>query len=159
MGSNWIDLAGGNSPDLDLGVLSLDDDGRKFRCAMTSTWFPGTTVYTQGFQIKVIIVETFYAIADGNWSDPAIWSLTEGGSSSNQVPTEFDRIEIGDYQIEVTNEVDCREVNINASASTLLLVSGSEAKLTVNGEVRILNQGAEESKILQVINGGKLECR
>ncbi|MEM9856970.1 MAG: fibronectin type III domain-containing protein [Bacteroidota bacterium] len=102
---------------------------------------------------------TFYAIADGNWSDPTIWSLTDGGTTDSQVPTQFDHVEIGAYQIEVTAPVDCRGVKITAGSSTLLLISGNQAKLTVDGEVVILNQAAVDNKILQVVNGGTLECK
>ncbi|MEM8565658.1 MAG: hypothetical protein AAGF85_04315, partial [Bacteroidota bacterium] len=158
-GASWINVSGQTSENLSLPAIVLDDDGRRFRCEMTNTLVTGMTLYSEEYVIQVIIPQTFYVIANGNWSDPNIWSLTQGGASAAQVPTRYDDIRIGNYQIEVTEKVDCREVNITASNSTRLLVSGRDAKLTVNGEVIILNQGAVENKIVQVTNGGALECR
>ncbi|MEM7106691.1 MAG: hypothetical protein AAF519_00600, partial [Bacteroidota bacterium] len=158
-GTTWVNVDGQNSANLNLPIINLDDDGRRFRCKMTNTLITGMTLYSEEYVIQVIIQQTFYAIADGNWSDPNIWSLTEDGPSDARVPTRFDDVQIGNYQIEVTENVDCREVNISASSNTGLLVSGREAKLTVNGEVIILNQGAVENKIVQVTNGGTIECK
>ncbi|MEM9859488.1 MAG: hypothetical protein AAF843_19195 [Bacteroidota bacterium] len=158
-GTNWVNVDGQNSADLNLPMITLDDDGRRFRCEMTNTLITDMTLYSEEYVIQVIIPQTFYAISDGNWSDPTIWSLTDGGTTVGQVPTQFDDVEIGAFQVEVTEVVDCRGMNISAANNTLLLVSGREAKLTVNGEVTILNQGAVENKIVQVTNGGTLECK
>jgi len=81
------------------------------------------------------------------------------GATENTVPTQYDEVKIGNHQVSVTSPVDCLQVNIDAGTNTKLLISGSDASLTVDGKVIILNADAESNKILQVINGGKLECK
>ncbi len=158
-GTQWVDLAGQNAETLDLDTITIDDHGRRFRCEMTNTQFAGITLYNHEAELRVIIPLTFYVISDGDWSDPTAWSLTDGGLPENKLPTRYDEVRIKDFQVEVTSQVDCRELNISAGPRTRVVVSGKDARLTINGDVVIHNLDARDNEILQVMNQGKLECK
>ncbi|TRX56136.1 hypothetical protein FNH22_17310 [Fulvivirga sp. M361] len=158
-GTNWANINGETTAQLNISNVIIGDDGRRLRCEMINSTFPGLVIYSEEYELNVIISQTFYVIASGNWSDPMIWSLTEGGAPENRVPTEFDKIQLANYQVEVTKVVDCRSVRIDAGPGTTLKISGQQAALNVNGQMVVDNISAIENKILQVLNGGKLECR
>ncbi len=158
-GTQWIDLAGQNAQTLDLDTITINDHGRRFRCEMTNTQFAGITLYNHEAELRVIIPLTFYVISDGDWSDPTAWSLTDGGPPENKLPTRYDEVRIKDFQVEVTSQVDCRELNISAGPRTRVVVSGKDARLTINGDVVIHNLDARDNEVLQVMNQGKLECK
>lgn len=158
-GTQWLDVVGETSASLSLDTISIQDDGKLFRCEMTNSLITGMTLYSQKTEIQVIIPLTFYAITDGDWSDPTAWSLTDGGPPENKVPTRYDEVRIKDFQVEVTSQVDCRELNISAGPRTRVVVSGKDARLTINGDVVIHNLDARDNEVLQVMNQGKLECK
>ena len=158
-GTQWLDVVGETSASLSLDTISIQDDGKLFRCEMTNSLITGMTLYSQKTEIQVIIPLTFYVISDGDWSDPTAWSLTDGGPPENKVPTRYDEVRIKDFQVEVTSQVDCRELNISAGPRTRVVVSGKDARLTINGDVVIHNLDARDNEVLQVMNQGKLECK
>ncbi len=158
-GTQWLDVVGETSASLSLDTISIQDDGKLFRCEMTNSLITGMTLYSQKTEIQVIIPLTFYAITDGDWSDPTAWSLTDGGPPENKLPTRYDEVRIKDFQVEVTSQVDCRELNISAGPRTRVVVSGKDARLTINGDVVIHNLDARDNEVLQVMNQGKLECK
>ena len=158
-GTQWLNVVGETSASLGLDTISIQDDGRLFRCEMTNSLVTGMTLYSQEVELKVIIPLTFYAVANGHWSDPSTWSETDGGLPGGKTPTKYDEVRIGDYQVKVGGPAACRLLKITAGEPTLLKITGKEAVLTVNGEVIIHNAGAVNNKILQVSDQGHFECK
>ncbi len=158
-GTQWLNVVGETSASLGFDTISIQDDGRLFRCEMTNSLVTGMILYSQEVELKVIIPLTFYAVANGHWSDPSTWSETDGGLPGGKTPTKYDEVRIGDYQVKVDGPAECRLLKITAGEPTLLKITGKEAVLTVNGEVTIHNAGAVNNKILQVSDQGHLECK
>ena len=169
-GEEWINIEytevlnlpipfSGNTPTITLGPATIDYDGVKLRCKMTSTRVQNMTLYSSQFELRVRLSQKFYAIADGEWTDASIWSLESGGTPHTTAPTKYDVVVIGANKINVTSNVDCQMIEIDATEETNLLISGDNAVLSVYGKVTIQNNEIHSNKILQIINGGKLECK
>ncbi|MEQ9660565.1 fibronectin type III domain-containing protein [Fulvivirga sp.] len=132
--------------------------GEKYRCLMTNSWVSGVEIYSSTYEITDYVSFVYYAIADGNWNDPAIWSSDESGEPANSVPTVHDVVVINDHAIIVTESVDCKEVNLISTGKGNLTVSGEESVLRVLGEMRVRNNASNKATLFRVVEGGKIEC-
>jgi len=102
---------------------------------------------------------TFYAIADGNWNDPATWSTSENGSSINQTPSSQDEVIIKEHTVTVDSYQESGIVTINQAPAGQLIVDGSNAHLKVFGNM-IIKKGdgnTTSDKALHVKNTGRVE--
>ncbi|MEL6560740.1 MAG: MopE-related protein [Bacteroidota bacterium] len=169
-GDNWVNIEyteilslppsfDGTKDTITLGPASVLVDGLKVRCRMTSTLATGMTLYSNEQELRIRLSQKFYAINDGEWTNPATWSLQPGGAPHTTAPTKYDVVVITGQEVQVTSQVDCLMVEIEATEETNLLISGEDAVLTVSGDVSIKNNQIHNNKILQIINGGKLECK
>jgi hypothetical protein len=104
----------------------------------------------------------YYSIASGNWTSPAVWSFTNGGTSAGSCPSNSDIVTIAGHSINVgTSNIFCAGVNIIATASsTSLKIDGKNSILTVGGEVSISGAGnANTARALIIQNEGKIVCQ
>ncbi|MEO1053052.1 MAG: fibronectin type III domain-containing protein [Bacteroidota bacterium] len=153
-GTEWLNLAGKNTRDLSLDNFQT---GKRYRCEMTNTWVSGLILHSSIFEVSKV-QSTYYAIANGDWTDGAIWSLEEGGVSVNQVPSIADIVIIDGYQIQATSAVECSGITIDGDALTQLSVRGPNAHVIVHGNVVIKGNYRQAEDLLTLEAGGKLEC-
>ena len=80
----------------------------------------------------------YYAIADGDWSNPNVWSKTVGGVTSGTVPSSKNVANIKGYNVTVSSDVSCAGLNIVTQGrnTSLSLVNG---KLNIGGKLYIEN--------------------
>lgn len=126
---------------------SLKFNGRSTPNINTSFWFSDGAV------------RTYYAIADGLWTDPSIWALSEGGVPSTIYPDDIDNVVIKGYSVTVNSSIRIAGVIINAiNNNTLLKVDGAMGSLTVKGNVVMNGEaGSNSAELLMVRNGGRLD--
>lgn len=107
------------------------------------------------------IPRTYYAIATGMWSDPAVWSLSENGSPSAEYPYDIDQVVIKGHEITINSSVKSGGIKIISSgADTRLNVNGNMGRLTVKGNIVInREQNSNGSEMLLVGNNAKLDVR
>lgn len=87
------------------------------------------------------ISRTYYAIGNGNWTTPAIWSTTENGPPSTVYPYDIDKVVIEGHEVTINSDITSAEITLTSTQErTGLVVEGLMGKLTVNGKV-IINQG------------------
>ncbi|MEL6559866.1 MAG: fibronectin type III domain-containing protein [Bacteroidota bacterium] len=98
-----------------------------------------------------------WAIADGSWNDPAIWSYEKDGEPSGTYPKNSDQVNISGFEITVTDQNSCGSISLQNQAlkNTLLLIDGGT--LLVDGEVTIAKKSQNERCRLKIINNGNLE--
>lgn len=101
----------------------------------------------------------YYAIADGDWNDGTIWSVTPGGEPANQVPQSISFVETDSFQVGLTTNAECSTVLIGNKDNTQLRVEAASAHLIVFGDVIIAAGKKSGDKVVAVGNGGRLECR
>lgn len=120
-----------------------------------------SAVINTSFWISDGIPRNYYAISSGSWTNPAIWSLTEGGVASSIYPSEIDNILIKGYKVDVESEVKSANVSITGTQSdTKLSVSGPSGSLIVTGKISLDNvTGGSFKNLLEVNSGGKLEVK
>ncbi|MBT1710550.1 hypothetical protein KK062_20060 [Fulvivirgaceae bacterium PWU5] len=91
------------------------------------------------------VPRTLYAVKNGNWTGPDVWSLSEGGTSSGITPVYGDNVRIKGYAVAITGEVECKSIQIIApSTNTNLTVDGAAAVLTVKEHVKVKGEDNQE---------------
>jgi len=102
--------------------------------------------------------QTFYAIADGAWTDPNTWSLTEGGTAAAMYPASGDLVVVKANAVTVTSGVNSSNVKINAtSENAALKITGTAATLTVKGNVELKGlSNTQTAKALVLESGGRI---
>ena len=157
-GAEWQIVEGASEKDLIIPAAGLEHNGIAYRCKMTNSVVTDLVIYSTNVVLKAVVSLDYYAVADGDWTNPLIWSRTLGGESANEVPTIYDRVYLDGHLVKVDGEASCREVNIEAAKPGKLLVSGKDAHLIVKGEVKIEGSANKGIKMLVVDKGGKIEC-
>lgn len=107
------------------------------------------------------IVRTYYAIANGTWTTPSIWSLIENGPASTVYPDDIDKVVIKGHEVTVNSDVKSAGVTIaSTNDNTRLKVEGNTAVLTVKGNI-LMNreEGVSTAELLKVENNGRLEVK
>jgi hypothetical protein len=101
---------------------------------------------------------TYYAIADGAWTNPACWSTTEGGAAATGYPGGGDTAKIKGRVITISSGLHCAGVEITTiNDATALNIDGSLASLTVRGSVKVKGENnAEVARALTVTNGATI---
>jgi hypothetical protein len=106
-------------------------------------------------RINNVSSNVYYAIADGNWNDPNSWSLSEGGPPAGSTPGLANVAYIKGFDITVTGNESCAELNIQAiNDVTSLTIDGGS--LSVHGSLNYSNNGANVTGLLSVVNAGNL---
>jgi len=107
------------------------------------------------------VTRTFYAIADGNWTTPSIWSLTDGGTAGTQCPTAGDIVFVKGKKVTVTTGVSCKNLNIQATNSnTGVLVDGASAILSVSEEINVKGvNNTDVAQAFKVQNQGQVAVK
>jgi hypothetical protein len=107
------------------------------------------------------IPKNYYAIASGLWTNPSIWSLTEGGNPASSYPSDIDNVFIKGYKVNITSVVGSANISITGDASdTKLSVSGRNNSLVVKGQVTIdKTSSALTRDLLFISEGAKLEVK
>ncbi|MBO3700852.1 hypothetical protein, partial [Roseivirga sp. E12] len=92
-------------------------------------------------------ISELWAIADGNWSDPNIWSDTEGGSPISTIPCDQSVVHIKGFDVSFSNTlpVTVKRIVIVGLASTNTRLS------IISGELNVIE------KIVTSGNGAKLK--
>lgn len=107
------------------------------------------------------VIRTYYAIADGLWTDPSIWSLSESGSPSTVYPDNIDKVIVKGYGVTVNSSIKSAGITITSvNDNTWLKVDGGMGSLTVKGNI-VMNRGSGSStgEVLLVQNNGKLDVK
>jgi hypothetical protein len=107
---------------------------------------------------KPAVPQTYYAIANGDWTNPSNWSLSPGGAAANAVPDELDTVVISGYEITITGSIVCSYVNIKATnGNTRLLIDGGQALLTVKGTLAMTKEYSDSTvEVLTARNDGRI---
>jgi len=107
------------------------------------------------------VTQIYYAVADGNWTSAATWSLTEGGVAATQCPTAGDIVYVKNKKVTVTTGVSCKNLNIlTSSGNAGVLVDGSTAILSVSEEVKVKgDNNTDVAEALRVQNLGTLRVK
>ncbi len=109
-------------------------------------------------QVNNVSGDEYYAIADGDWSIPATWSLSEGGPPALSSPGNGDVVHIKGYNVTVTGTETCAELEvIPDNANTSLEIDAGQ--LTVNGVFNFINSGSDYDGAISIVNGGNLSVR
>jgi hypothetical protein len=91
------------------------------------------------------VPRTLYAVKNGNWTGPDLWSLSEGGAPSGITPIYGDNVRIKGYAVAITSEVECKSIQITApGTNTSLTVDGAAAVLTVKDHVKVKGENNQE---------------
>ena len=91
--------------------------------------------FTIMINVDLFAQGTFQSIANGNWDDPASWTLTSGNSSTN-FPGAGDTVNInGAHTITVNVASQCDELNV--SGASTLSINTLTVMLTVNNAVAV----------------------
>ncbi|MBT1706465.1 hypothetical protein [Chryseosolibacter indicus] len=123
--------------------------------SLRSGIFPLTTVsFTRTPQ-------TYYAIANGDWTQPNTWSLSEGGTPATLYPSSSDEVQIKGYTVTLASGITSLGVNITAiNENTCLKIEGASAVLRVKGNVVIKGENnTTTSRALLVQNNGKINVQ
>ncbi len=97
----------------------------------------------------------YYSIADGDWSNSAVWSTTNfAGATAGTTPTIANIVNIQDHAVNVTSAQAAAEINMTVSAAAANLTVDN-ATLNVNGKFNATN-GTNSSLTATVQNAGTL---
>lgn len=109
-------------------------------------------------QINNASGDEYWAIADGNWSNAATWSLSEGGPPATSSPSSGDVVHIKGYNVILNSNESCAslDLNINNAATSLTIDGGI---LTVNGSVEMTNHGFNFQGQVDIRNSGQMNIR
>jgi hypothetical protein len=104
---------------------------------------------------------TYYARANGVWTDPTVWSLTANGAAATVYPGKGDLAIVKGFSVAVNTGIRTGNVNIvSYQDQTSLTVDGSNACLTVFGNVTFSNTGSTQvDKTLIVQNSGVINVK
>lgn len=96
---------------------------------------------------------TFYAISNGNWKTPSIWSNQEGGTAINMIPDKKTHVVLKGFQVEVTENVETGNILLNDSSQATKL-NISQGNMTIYGQVNIsrTSTGTVEMNVAQGAN-------
>ncbi|MEL7002136.1 MAG: leucine-rich repeat domain-containing protein, partial [Bacteroidota bacterium] len=121
---------------------------------------PGGTIVFQSFTYspQKVPIYTYYAIANGDWTDGTIWSLEEGGAPANNTPITGDKVVIKGHTVTASSVIESGNITINANDAAQLILSGSGTRLTVAGTISIEGDYKFTEDILVVKEGARLEC-
>lgn len=129
----------------------------------TSIQVPGTSTpyINSSFWSSDGVVRTYYSIADGNWTTPSTWSLTENGQPSTVYPDDIDKVVIKGHEVTVNSAIKSAGITITSTNNnTRLKVDGNMGALTVNGNIVMTReQGSNSAEVLLVQNDGKLDVK
>ncbi|MCF6361704.1 MAG: hypothetical protein L3J29_13210 [Cyclobacteriaceae bacterium] len=153
--SLWVDINQETNENYSF-IPIVEDHGKKFRCRMTNDWIGGEVFYSDLVTIQ-IFSGIYYAIGNGNWKDVNVWSTSSGGNPVNKYPRDNDTAIIEGFQVKITDEIICEEINIENTGK--LEISGSDASLIVNGQINLTAPLSPAIKMLIVTNGGKIEVK
>ncbi len=135
-------------------------DGAALRCLIQHPEAKARThLSSPVYMLSLNRTKDFYTIADGDWSDTAIWSLTKEGKAHHGIPSEYDIVHIDGHSIRVTKAAVCKELRLESTAPGQLKVVGSQAQLLVNGIIFIKSTDRKRHDYLTVNHGGKLKCQ
>ncbi len=112
--------------------------------------------YRGTFTICIDNVGTeYYAIASGDWNVASTWSLTSGGSTAPTAPGTGDIVYIDGYNVTVSANDTCAEVNITTtSGPSILDIDG--VSLSVMGQVNLTNSGSTNLGVISLLTGSNL---
>ncbi|MEM7549576.1 MAG: hypothetical protein AAF363_07875 [Bacteroidota bacterium] len=156
-GTDWINIDSQTTEHLMLTDVDQSFVGRRYRCEMTNGWVIGQTLYSTIFEVSSVQA-TYYAIANGDWTDGTIWSLEEGGEPVNQLPTAADKVVINGFSINASTIIESGDLTLDANDAAQLILSGPNAHLTVRGKISIKGDFRFAENILIVKEGAKLDC-
>jgi hypothetical protein len=108
------------------------------------------------------VQQSFYAIKDGVWTDPTVWSATAGGSALTVYPSELDNVVVQGYTVSIKSGVSCGNLDIIVASANndkaSVLVNGISASLKVFGNATLKGQfNSKTVKSLVVSNEGKID--
>jgi hypothetical protein len=92
----------------------------------------GASDYTEWTKFSTMVEYTvLYAIASGNWNDPAIWSYTQNGPTLGRIPASTDDVVIDGFIIEITEDHECGSVTLsNTNGTTALQITNGLLSVT-----------------------------
>jgi hypothetical protein len=105
--------------------------------------------------------QTFYSIANGSWNNPAVWSLSEGGTAATLFPTKSDNVVIKGFGVTVDSGISAGVVNvIVTNENTFLKVDGVKGELKATGNVVVKGENnTATTKALIVQNEARLSVQ
>lgn len=105
------------------------------------------------------ISRTYYAIANGNWASPDIWSTQRNGAPSTIYPDEIDKVIIDGYDVVVSSNVSIAGIElVGNKEQTSLKVEGNTGRLVVRGTIEMSRgDGGNSGEMLSVQSAGRLE--
>lgn len=84
------------------------------------------------------VAHTYYAIGNGGWTDPTIWSLSEGGPPATIYPGNSDIAIVKGFNVTITSGIYNAGVNVIVNNNnTSLKVDGTSSLLNVTGNIVI----------------------
>lgn len=101
---------------------------------------------------------TFYSIANGNWTTPSVWSLTENGPPATAYPGISDHVVIKGHDVLVNSGVNAANINMISNSNTCLTIEGAQGVVTVTGgDVTIESENNSPTVDAMVVrNGGRI---
>jgi len=82
--------------------------------------------------------QTYFAIGSGVWTNPAIWSLSENGTSATNYPANMDYVNIKNHSVTISSHIYCGPLNIVVKTpTTALKINGTNNGITVKGNIII----------------------
>ena len=107
------------------------------------------------------VVRTYYAVANGYWTTPSTWSLTENGQPSTVYPDDIDKVIIKGHEVTVNSTIKSAGIKITSNnGNTRLKVDGNMALLTVKGNIVMNRENTTNTaEVLVVQNNGKLDVK
>lgn len=120
-----------------------------------------TPYINTSFWVSDGIAKTYYAIADGQWTNPTTWSLTPNGTPATTFPSSIDFVAIKGHTVTVSGDAKIAGVTITSNGNaTLLNVSGPAAYLTSKGNILINSEGiSNPPDLLTVRDNGRLDVK
>jgi hypothetical protein len=106
-------------------------------------------------------VQTYYSIADGNWTTPSIWSLSENGPPSTVYPDDTDKVVIKGHEVTVNSSIKSAGITISViNENTKLKVDGAMSSLAVKGNILMNRENVTNTtEVLVVQNNAKLDVQ